>query len=914
MFNYTPLGLSVDPREKYLASIADAEYLSTESIRREEQALRFRLEEIQLQKQLQGRSLHQSAYGKEDYTSLLDIYGDRHALGYDRIASLRRQLEEEERLRYQVEEAVRLRRQVEEEKRLHALRQAELEHESRRREQQEQSRLLLALEKEERAALLRARLARARQESAGQLSQQSHYFARDCERTPSFDGLRASKTEVPLHSILRAIQGNEVEVLPGLPYSKPSRDPPVEAALPALLEQIYGSDRLEAIKPKANTPRVPEFPISPENIQLALSLMFGPQSAKQADHTPFRHQDAKGSAKLLDLALRQSPHAAASVVKAPATTKPSSSHPTICYPEVHNFQQVMDLFLRGDQKQAFHGSASPSNAQADQPSSSQPTSSGHFPYPEGFEQSLDLFTGGQQHSASQGSEAPAARSSSQVAPHAHPQGLQQFLDLFIGGHHHEQQPSQGSASSSKAQAAKPTSSQAAPETHNPLLEGFPQFLDLFLGGQQQQQQAPKASSSSNSQSGGGAPPALGGFEQFMNTLLGQHKKEQQSQAKPSTSAASEAPKHATSVESSLKAELESRLGNEYASEVRDTIQAILASLSDSSPTSASQSTPLPSSSESKGKEKASENMAAPIRSLENATSKDVMQALDEVHNIEAAFSALETEFIFPSQLDFLPSHLPPENHTSDSGASTTSHLAYTSRNHPVRFYEQALGSLLSQLDSVDSFGNEDLRLKRKHVVDKIEKALEELESEVEGRWRTRMAKELKSLKVTVTDAIAMPSEAPAETINGTVAQPTIPNAAAQDVPPKTEKAVRSPPEDASNTAPALSPDHSILVSPAPIQTPSTPESSVSVDTPSSDSTPADEPLLSTQAAEEASASVTASLAESVATVKPSVAASPEAFDTFLLPAYPPADSPKPKRLPRPEHDVDAGSDWSEIEA
>jgi BAG domain len=370
------------------------------------------------------------------------------------------------------------------------------------------------------------------------------------------------------------------------------------------------------------------------------------------------------------------------------------------------------------------------------------------------------------------------------------------------------------------------------------------------------------------------------------------------------------------VESSLKAELESRLGNEYASEVRDTIQAILASLSDSSPAPASAptsaSTPSPAGS-SKGKEKA----LAPVHSSENATSKDVIQSLDEVHNIEAAFSALETEFTFPSQLDFITSNLAPDRNTSDSEAPATSHLAYTSRNHPVRFYEQALGSLLTQLDSVDSFGNDDLRVKRKQVVDRVEKALEELETEVEGRWRTRVAKESKSFRVTVTDAV---SEAP------TV---TAPDAAAEIVPFNTEEVIESPaavPEDASASVQALASEEVIDA-----LTPE--ESSVSVDTPPTDNISADESSAPSQAVEvpvtgsdihandptdpePTDTSSITSLVESTLTVRPTdtdVAVSPVEPDTFLLPAYP-AESPKLKGLPTPQHDVDVGSDWSEIEA
>lgn len=398
----------------------------------------------------------------------------------------------------------------------------------------------------------------------------------------------------------------------------------------------------------------------------------------------------------------------------------------------------------------------------------------------------------------------------------------------------------------------------------------------------------------------------------------------QSQAKPSTSTTPEAEKTAASLtESSLKADLESRLNNEYASEVRDTIQAILASLADSqaAPSSAlaSASVPSPPSGSSKGKEKASEKTVTPASSSENATSKDVIQALNEVHNIEAALSALESEFTFPSQLDFLMSHLTSDSHASDSETSATSHLAFTSRNHPVRFYEQALSSLLSQLDLVDSFGNDDLRLKRKQVVDRVEKALEELESEVEGRWRTRLANERKSFKVALADTetgTRASSDVQAETPSGTEPHRTVSDVPTPDVPSKSEEAVQTSaiaPESPESASDASSPQE---------------ESFIPVDAPSTDIVLADEPSLPSPAAEEGSPSEDTtdnytndmndtasmpSLAESIATIRPTDSdASP--VDTFLLPAYPPAESTKPKRLPSPERDVDAGSDWSEVEA
>jgi len=242
-----------------------------------------------------------------------------------------------------------------------------------------------------------------------------------------------------------------------------------------------------------------------------------------------------------------------------------------------------------------------------------------------------------------------------------------------------------------------------------------------------------------------------------------------------------------------------------------------------------------------------------------------------------------------------------------------------------------LSSLLSQLDSVDSFGNDDLRLKRKQVVDRVEKALEELESEVEGRWRTRLANERKSFKVTVADTeTASTASSDVQTETPSVMEPytTVSDVPSPDVPSKSEEAVQTPAAVSVNV-PAVAPPEfpeSVTDASSPQE-----ESFIPVDAPSTDIVVVDEPSLPSSAAEEGSPSEgttdnytndtddtadTASipsLAESVATIRPTDSdTSP--VDTFLLPAYPPAESTKPKRLPSPERDVDAGSDWSEVEA
>jgi hypothetical protein len=199
----------------------------------------------------------------------------------------------------------------------------------------------------------------------------------------------------------------------------------------------------------------------------------------------------------------------------------------------------------------------------------------------------------------------------------------------------------------------------------------------------------------------------------------------QSEATPQTPTASQP--------ASLKDQLEARLYSDPDLEIRDTVQALLASLF-----MAPSTTPAPTGPETpKGKGKAkvvSFDIPAPT-----PTSNDVAHALNSVRNIEASFFVLESDFVFPTTLDLNEDALSIKNVGKDSDSDSVSSLsldqklAYTARNAPVRYYEQALSSLLVQLDAIESFGNDEVRARRKEIVNKVEKALEEIEKKVEAR-------------------------------------------------------------------------------------------------------------------------------------------------------------------------------------
>ncbi|KAF9011014.1 hypothetical protein BDZ89DRAFT_1077944 [Hymenopellis radicata] len=232
------------------------------------------------------------------------------------------------------------------------------------------------------------------------------------------------------------------------------------------------------------------------------------------------------------------------------------------------------------------------------------------------------------------------------------------------------------------------------------------------------------------------------------------------QAKPA--APHPVPRRPKSPASSLKEQLEARLASDESTEIKDTIQAIFNSLSDADSLAPAPSTTTSTSDTSSSKGKAK---VEPTPSTTDATSSDLATSLATVNRIETAYRSLIDEFTFPDHLDFTPISSPA---SSDTEQSLTSRLAYTARNAPLRYYEQALSGLLAELDSVESFGHEELRAKRKEVVGLVEGALEDLEREVEGRLRVKDAKEREAVQESVlTEGSRMPSEVAATPVVAT---------------------------------------------------------------------------------------------------------------------------------------------------
>ncbi|KAJ7071404.1 hypothetical protein C8F01DRAFT_1110406 [Mycena amicta] len=210
-----------------------------------------------------------------------------------------------------------------------------------------------------------------------------------------------------------------------------------------------------------------------------------------------------------------------------------------------------------------------------------------------------------------------------------------------------------------------------------------QFLGNIFGVERQKQDEPKKAAAPTPPSTcckpAPAPTAQNpqvGPEQLLeplllNLFLGGQPQPQQAQAESSKASSSQ------STETKLKHDLETRLDTRQAKEDQDLAEAIRMSLADLDAAN--------TSTDSKGKAPA----PAPVN--------NVATSVAEIKAIEDSF-------------------------TPDSLMSRLTHSAH---NQPLRYYHQALSKLLTRLDAVESFGDEE------YVVEKVEGALDEVESVVE---------------------------------------------------------------------------------------------------------------------------------------------------------------------------------------
>ncbi|KAL5637862.1 hypothetical protein ACGC1H_002212 [Rhizoctonia solani] len=121
---------------------------------------------------------------------------------------------------------------------------------------------------------------------------------------------------------------------------------------------------------------------------------------------------------------------------------------------------------------------------------------------------------------------------------------------------------------------------------------------------------------------------------------------------------------------------------------------------------------------------------------------DTAPSYTAVQLILSSFTALQSSFTLPTRLDFEPN---------------TSKLAYTPNNASLHGYEHALTGLLTQLDAVESYGDDGVRRARKEAVKMIEKELERLDGiKVEVWRRTHELEVVKSSTGTEVDPAFVP--------------------------------------------------------------------------------------------------------------------------------------------------------------
>ncbi|KAL1755182.1 hypothetical protein FB107DRAFT_262585 [Schizophyllum commune] len=548
---------------------------------------------------------------------------------------------------------------------------------------------------------------------------------------------------------------------------------------------------------------------------------------------------------------------------------------------------------------------------------------------------MDMFSAFVQQASAAQASAQSAQPAQASAPAAGPAefgGLEGLLSTLFGG---AQTPAQPQASSSKASAVAPSSKPSAPATSS-------------------------------------AKPVAS--------------------AQPTTSAAPSASPFDPLAP--LRAQLATRLNTEEEAEIRDTMHAIMLSLQDqeekfkagsgagsnamgsgsktNTTRDAAASKPdiiidtnkangdNSSASDAKGKGRASPE---PPRT---PTSQDIAASLDTVRNIDAAFAALSGDFAWPSGLDFTPvssreaspTRFPgdaasPFDSTSaeDDAASVTSStssplskLAYTARNQPVRFYEQSLSALLSQLDAVESWGSEEVRRVRREVVGRVGRVLEEVEGEVEGRWGVWVRREMRAergredvkgkaeVKVAVeNDAVKIEAEAKEADAEKAYAEaspesesqaPSVAESVVTIRPASPNSVTRASEELIETVDAPVQADNAPIVDVTPATSAIAP--SVSADAPAtSDASPsiadtagyeveatddATQDAISSADPENAAAPSDASISDADVPTSPSFMSSPS-VDTFLLPAEP-EEAPTKKVA----HAEGTDSDWSEVEA
>jgi hypothetical protein len=197
------------------------------------------------------------------------------------------------------------------------------------------------------------------------------------------------------------------------------------------------------------------------------------------------------------------------------------------------------------------------------------------------------------------------------------------------------------------------------------------------------------------------------------------------QPAPAPIAESQSPESA--LQKSIQELLCERASTETDPELLVTLNGLLQTLLPppaTSPSTSSSTAPVPAATSAETSAPASPATPAPAPTA-TFTRQPSLETLDR---LSTTFSHITSTFTLPT-VDFSrPS-------TPDRSSSPTTHLSFTTANRPIHEYEAALSKLLTELDAVDSDGDDAVRMRRRELVKSVEAALADLDAAIAAQRR-----------------------------------------------------------------------------------------------------------------------------------------------------------------------------------
>jgi hypothetical protein len=201
------------------------------------------------------------------------------------------------------------------------------------------------------------------------------------------------------------------------------------------------------------------------------------------------------------------------------------------------------------------------------------------------------------------------------------------------------------------------------------------------------------------------------------------KTDEDAKLQPAPASVAEPPSPEPVVQKPIQELLCERASTETDREVLVTLNGLLQTLSPP-PSSSSSTAPAPddTSPETSAPAPTATPTPAPTATV---TRKPSLETLDR---LSTTFSHLTSTFTLPT-VDFSRPSTPGRS------SSPTTHLSFTTANRPIHEYEAALSKLLTELDAVNSDGDDAVRMRRRELVKCVEAALAELDAAIAAQRR-----------------------------------------------------------------------------------------------------------------------------------------------------------------------------------